>query len=46
MATNTDLKYANSSSNYYVIIMVHNLKKILTRKVPIFLPFPRHKMAP
>ena len=27
MVTNTNLKYANSSSNYYVIIMLQNLKK-------------------
>ena len=27
MVTNTNLKYAYSSSNYYVIIMVQNLKK-------------------
>ena len=27
MVTNTNLKYAYSSSNYYVIIMIQNLKK-------------------
>ena len=27
MVTNTNLKYADSSSNYYVIIMVQNFKK-------------------
>ena len=40
-----NLKYANSSSNYYVIMMLQNLKKPLkTRKFPIFLAFPRDKM--
>ena len=34
MVTNTILKYADSSSNYYVIIMVQNLKKLKTRKFP------------
>ena len=36
MATNTNLKYTNSSSNYYVIILVQNLKKLKNRKFPIF----------
>ena len=27
MVTNTNLKYAKSSSNYYVIMMLQNLKK-------------------
>ena len=27
MVTNTNLKYTNSSSNYYVIMMLHNLEK-------------------
>ena len=27
MVTNTNLKYSNSSSNYYVIIMLQNLEK-------------------
>ena len=40
-----NLKYANSSSNYYVIMMLQNLKKTpKTRKFPIFLAFPRDKM--
>ena len=39
-----NLKYANSSSNYYVIMMVQNLKKLKTRKFPIFLAFPRDQM--
>ena len=33
MVTNTNLKYADSSLNYYVIIMVQNLKKILNSKI-------------
>ena len=33
MVTNTNLKYADSSSNYYVIIMVQNLKKKLNSKI-------------
>ena len=33
MATNTNLKYANSSSNYYVIMMVQNLKKIKKSRI-------------
>ena len=37
-----NLKYANSSSNYYVIMMVK--KPLQTRKFPIFLAFPRDKM--
>ena len=40
-------KYANSSSNYYVIMMLQNLKKkqqLKTRKFPIFLAFPKDKM--
>ena len=42
-----NLKYANSSSNYYIIMMVQNLKKNLkTRKFPIFLAFPRDKCRP
>ena len=44
MVTNTNLKYADSSSNYYVNMMVQNLKKTKTRKFPIFLAFPRDKM--
>ena len=32
-----NLKYAKSSSNYYVIMMV---QKILNRKFPIFFAFP------
>ena len=34
MATNTNLKNANSSSNYYVIMMIQNLKKNNNRKFP------------
>ena len=34
MVTQTNLKYADSSSNYYLIIMVQILKKLFTRKFP------------
>ena len=34
MVTDTNLKYVDSSLNYYVIIMVQNFKKNLTRKFP------------
>ena len=44
MVTNTNHKYVNSSLNYYVIIMVQNLKKIQNREFPIFLAFPRHEV--
>ena len=33
MVTNTNLKYADSSSNYYVIIMIQIFKKILNSKI-------------
>ena len=33
MATNTNLKYADSSSNYYVIIMVQKIFKFLNSKI-------------
>ena len=33
MATNTNLKYADSSSNYYVTIMVQKILKILNSKI-------------
>ena len=33
MVTNTNLKYADSSLNYYVIMMVQNLKKVLKSKI-------------
>ena len=33
MVISTNLKYADSSSNYYVIIMVQNLKKNLYPKI-------------
>ena len=39
-----NFKYANSSSNYHVIMMVQNYKKLKTRKFPIFLAFTRDKM--
>ena len=45
MVTNTNLKYADSSLNYYVIIMVQNLKKKF--KLENFqktFAFPRHEM--
>ena len=31
IATNTNLKYANSSSNYYVIMIIQNFKKIKSK---------------
>ena len=37
MTTNTNLKYASSSSNYYVIMMVQNLKKNYKSKIYDFL---------
>ena len=39
MVTNRNLKYAYPSMNYYVIIMVQNLKK-----KSIFFTFPRHEV--
>ena len=33
MVTNTNLKYAYSSLNYYVILMVQNFPKILNSKI-------------
>ena len=45
MATNTNLKYADSSLNYYVIIMVQNLKnKLKNRKFANFFAFRRHEV--
>ena len=44
MVTNTNHKYAGSSLNYYVIIMVQNFKKIQTRKFPKKFAFTRHEM--
>ena len=44
MVTNTNLKYADSSLNYYVIIMV---QKFLNFKLENFkkkIAFPRHEM--
>ena len=33
MVTNTNLKYADSPMNYYVILMVQNFKKNLNPKI-------------
>ena len=44
MVTNTNLKYANSSLNYYVIMMLQNLKKIKKSKIQKKIAFPRHEM--
>ena len=44
MVTNTNLKYADSSLNYHVIIMVQKILKIFTRKFPKKIAFPRHEM--
>ena len=45
MVIDTKFKYANSLSNYYVIMMLQNLRKIQkkNRKFPIFFAFPRHE---
>ena len=39
-----NLKYANSSSNYYVIMMVQNLKKVLKSKISKFFSSLRHEV--
>ena len=39
MVTNTNLKYADSSSNYYVIMIVQNLKKNSKSKISNFFAF-------
>ena len=39
MLTNTNLRYANSSVNYYVIMMLQNLEKI-----SIFFALPSHEV--
>ena len=39
-----NLKYANSSSNYYVIMMVQNLKKLLKSKISKKISFLRHEV--
>ena len=46
MVTKTNLKYADSSSNYHVIIMVQNFKKNLNSKISKKMAFPRHEMPP
>ena len=45
MATNTNLKYANSSLNYYVIMMLQNLKKVLKSKISNFFLIPEARSA-
>ena len=45
MVATTNYKYANSSLNYYVIMMVQNLeKKFQNREFQIFFAFPRHEL--
>ena len=44
MVINTNLKYADSSLNNYVIIMVQKFLKILNSKISKKIAFPRHKM--
>ena len=39
-----NLKYANSSPNYYVIMMVQNLKKLLKSKISKKISFLRHEV--
>ena len=42
---NTNIKYANSSMNYYVITIVQNLEKnqLQNRQFPIFFAYPSRK---
>ena len=44
MVNNTNLKYANSSLNYYVTMMVQNLKKKSNSTISNFFAFPRHEV--
>ena len=37
-------KYANSSSNYYVIMMLQNLEKSKDRKFPILFAYVMHEV--
>ena len=46
MVTNTNLKYADSSLNYYVIIMVQNFKKNLNSNFQKKISFLRHECQP
>ena len=39
-----NLKYANSSSNYCVMMMLQNLKKVLKPNILIFFSFFRHEV--
>ena len=45
MVTNTNLKYADSSSNYYVIMMLQNLKKLKKLKISNFFRIPETRGA-
>ena len=42
--TTPNLKYANSSSNYCVIVMLQNLKKVLKSKIFKFFSFLRQEV--
>ena len=44
MVTTKNPKYANSSSIYYVIMMVQNLKKLKNLKFPKNITFPRQEV--
>ena len=44
MLTNTNLKYADSSSNYDVIIMVQKILNFKLENFEIKIAFPRHEM--
>ena len=46
MVTNTKLKYADSSLNYHVIIIVQNFLKILNSNFPKKIAFPGMKCQP
>ena len=42
--TTPNLKYADSSTNYCVIMMLQNLKKVLKSKILNFFSFLRHEV--
>ena len=44
MVTNIDLRYANSSSNYEIIMMLQSLKKFQNREFRILFVFLRHEV--
>ena len=43
--TTPNLKYANSSTNYYVIMMLQNLKKVFESKIFNFFLIPEARSA-